>query len=63
MWLDATVARNFSITTVNANPTMAELHDRMLPILDPRDWPSWLGEVESDADALLRPSADDVLRA
>jgi len=41
---------------------MADLHDRMPAILDPSDWPAWLGEVEDDPTTALRPSGDDVLR-
>jgi putative SOS response-associated peptidase YedK len=34
------------------------LHDRMPAILEPEDWPAWLGEAEAEADpvALLRPA-------
>jgi hypothetical protein len=38
------------------NPTMAELHDRMPVILEPSDWPLWLGEVEDDPATVLRPT-------
>ena len=31
-------------------------------ILEPGDWPTWLGEVEGDPTTLLGPSAYDVLR-
>ena len=31
-------------------------------ILEPQDWPTWLGEVEGDPTALLRPAGDDVLK-
>ena len=41
---------------------MAELHDRMPVILEAGDWSQWLGEVEGDPAALLRPAADDVLK-
>ena len=30
-------------------------------MLEEADWPAWLGEVDGDAMALLRPAADDVL--
>jgi putative SOS response-associated peptidase YedK len=30
-------------------------------ILQPTNWPVWLGEVEDDPATLLRPSGDDVL--
>jgi len=31
-------------------------------IIEPEDWPLWLGEVEGDPASLLRPAAEDVLR-
>ncbi len=40
----------------------AELHDRMPLILQPEDQPTWLGEVEGDPAALLRPTGMDVLK-
>jgi putative SOS response-associated peptidase YedK len=60
--LDGTVLRTFAIITTPANAIMATLHDRMPAILEPEDWPAWLGEVEGDPVALLRPAADTVLR-
>jgi putative SOS response-associated peptidase YedK len=47
--------RSFTIVTCPANPLVAALHDRMPVILDPADWPLWLGETEGDFAALLRP--------
>ena len=41
---------------------MAELHNRMSVIIDPHDWPTWLGEVEVDPTLLLRPAGDEVLK-
>jgi putative SOS response-associated peptidase YedK len=41
---------------------VGELHDRMPVILEPEDWPTWLGEVEGDPATLLRPAGDDVLK-
>jgi putative SOS response-associated peptidase YedK len=32
-------------------------------ILEQEDWPLWLGEVEGDPAALLRPAPDHTLRA
>jgi putative SOS response-associated peptidase YedK len=60
-WLDDTVLRTFTITTY-ANEVVGELHDRMPVILEPEDWPTWLGEVEGDPATLLRPAGDDVLK-
>jgi putative SOS response-associated peptidase YedK len=30
-------------------------------ILEQNAWPLWLGEIEGDVQALLRPAAEDVL--
>jgi hypothetical protein len=60
-WPDGTVLRTFTITTY-ANEVVGELHDRMPVILEPEDWPTWLGEVEGDPATLLRPAGDDVLK-
>ena len=53
---DGTVMRTFTIVTTNANPALRPLHERMPVILEPADWPAWLGEFEGDPPALLRPS-------
>ena len=58
---DGSTMRTFAILTTAANATMSVLHDRMPVILEERDWPTWLGEAEGDAPALMRPAADDVL--
>jgi putative SOS response-associated peptidase YedK len=57
------VVRTYCIITVPANATVATIHDRMPLILEPEDWPLWLGEEPNDPARLLRPSADDVLVA
>jgi putative SOS response-associated peptidase YedK len=41
---------------------MAELHDRMPVILEPGDWPAWLGETEDDPASLLHPARHGTLR-
>jgi len=56
------VIRSFAIVTTDANATMAPIHGRMPLVLEPRDWPVWLGEEQGDSKALLRPAADTVLR-
>ena len=53
--------RTFAILTTGASRPMSALHARMPVVLDEADWPLWLGEVEGDATALLRPAADDLL--
>ena len=54
--------RTFAIITTVANATMRQLHDRMPVILEPDDWPVWLGEAAGDPISLLRPSAEGALR-
>jgi putative SOS response-associated peptidase YedK len=58
---DGTAMRTFAILTTAANTTMSILHDRMPVVLEEDHWPVWLGETDSDAPALMRPAADDVL--
>jgi putative SOS response-associated peptidase YedK len=41
---------------------MAALHNRMPLVVEPADWPLWLGEVPGDAAALLHPPPDGTLR-
>ena len=54
---DGTVLRSFVILTTAANAAVAPVHERMPAILEPADWPVWLGEATGDVPALLRPSA------
>ena len=59
---DGEALRTYAILTTAANPVMARLHERMPVILEPADWPLWLGETEGDPLALLRAAPDDALR-
>jgi hypothetical protein len=56
------VLRTYTIITIAANATMAELHDRMPVILEAEAWPTWLGEDGGDIPALMRLAGDQVLR-
>ena len=51
------IVRSFVILTTEATPALRFLHERMPVILEPQDWPLWLGEAPGDPLALLRPSA------
>jgi len=62
-WPDGKITRSFVIATTNANSDVAALHDRMPVILEPGDWPTWLGDVSGDPASLLRPSSKGTLRA
>ena len=55
--------RTFAIITTRPNAEIAELHNRMPPVIEPKDWPAWLGEVEADPAAPLGPPPDSTLRA
>ena len=44
------------VITTDASSDVAELHDRMPVILEPADWPLWLGEAPGDPASLLHPA-------
>jgi putative SOS response-associated peptidase YedK len=56
------VTRSFAIVTTEANRLMAPVHDRMPVVIEPADWPLWLGETSGDPTPLLRPAAESTLR-
>lgn len=56
------VVRSFAIVTTPGNREVAGLHDRMPLIVEPKDWPLWLGEAEGDPAGLLRPAPEGTLR-
>jgi putative SOS response-associated peptidase YedK len=50
--------RSFAIVTTTPNELSAELHNRMLVVLGPETWPTWLGEEPAEPrqlKALLAP--------
>lgn len=58
---DGTHLATCAIVTTAANPAMAELHHRMPVILDPADWPLWLGEAGKGAARLMQAAPEDAL--
>ena len=56
------VLRTFTIATTAANDDMAQLHDRMPMILEPDEWPVWLGEEAGEPAELLRPTSPGTVR-
>jgi putative SOS response-associated peptidase YedK len=56
------IVRSFTIITTRVNATPRAVHDRMLVILEPDNWPLRLGEAEGNAAELLRSPAYEVLR-
>jgi len=49
--------------TIAAGPCTAHIHDREPVLVDPADWPLWLGEAGHGAARLLRPSPPEALVA
>jgi putative SOS response-associated peptidase YedK len=54
--------RTFATITTEANQLVGQIQDRMPVIVEPTDWPLWLGEIEGDPSLLLRPAPEGVLR-
>ncbi len=50
-----------AIVTTPANRAITPIHTRMPLILEPPDWPLWLGEAGKGAARLMVPAADDIL--
>jgi putative SOS response-associated peptidase YedK len=63
---DGEAVESCTILTTTANAVMAPIHKRMPVILDPSDFPAWLGEAPAPPDALaalLRPCPAEALVA
>ncbi|MFC3117897.1 SOS response-associated peptidase [Jhaorihella thermophila] len=50
-----------AIVTTPANAGISSIHSRMPLILEPPDWPLWLGEAGKGAARLMVPADDEVL--
>lgn len=53
--------RTCAIVTTAANSAMAAIHHRVPVILEPRDWPMWLGEAGKGAARLMTALPDGAL--
>ena len=51
-----------AIVTTAANETMGKIHHRIPVILEPQDWPLWLGEAGKGAANLMTATGEDKLR-
>lgn len=62
-WVGADDARltTCAIVTTGANDAMATIHHRMPVILDPVDWPLWLGEAGKGAARLMCAAPEEAL--
>ncbi|MEM6306220.1 MAG: SOS response-associated peptidase, partial [Pseudomonadota bacterium] len=63
-WKDAEGARvpTCAIVTTAANAAMSAIHHRMPVIVEPDDWPLWLGEAGHGAAPLMRAAPEDALQ-
>lgn len=59
---DGTLVESFALVVTDANDDLLPIHPRMPVIVEPEDWPLWLGEVPGDARHLLTPAATGTLR-
>lgn len=51
-----------AVVTTGANAPMQAIHHRMPVVLEPEDWPLWLGEAGKGAATLMTAAADDLLQ-
>ncbi len=51
-----------AVVTCAANAAMGRIHDRLPVILEPADWPLWLGEAGRGAAVLMKACAEDALQ-
>lgn len=51
-----------AVVTCDANADMAPIHDRLPVVLEPKDWPKWLGEEGKGAALLMKPTEVGRLR-
>ena len=61
-WPSGEVTRTFCIITTSANEAMRPIHDRMPVVLEPEDWPVWLGETTGNPSVSLHPPAEEILQ-
>ena len=59
--INGSIIATCAIVTTYANKTMGKIHHRLPVILDPEDWPLWLGEDGKGAAKLMRPIPEPVL--
>ena len=62
-WKDGadTVLPTCAVVTTQASADMQAIHHRMPVIVEPRDWPLWLGEAGKGAATLMTPSEEGLL--
>lgn len=53
-WSPLRAAAACAVATTDAGPGVARIHHREPVILEPADWPLWLGEAGQGAAALMK---------
>jgi putative SOS response-associated peptidase YedK len=62
-WIrDGQALTGLAVVTCAANAAMGRIHDRLPVILEPADWPLWLGEAGHGAATLMKATAEETLR-
>lgn len=51
-----------AVVTTAANDTMGNVHTRMPVVIEPADWPLWLGEAGHGAAVLMHAAPEEALR-
>lgn len=51
-----------AMVTTGANTSMSRIHHRMPVILEPADWPLWLGEAGKGAAVLMKAASEETVR-
>ena len=63
LWSDWHDSLTCAVVTLAAGSNMAHIHDREPLILEPADWPLWLGEAGHGAALVMKPTAPGVLHS
>jgi len=61
-WGKENLTPTCAIVTTSANQTLSGIHSRMPLILEPDDWPLWLGEAGTGAAQLMQPGGEGLLK-
>ena len=63
-WSDESgIIKTCAIVTTASNSKLSRIHHRLPLVLERSDWGFWLGEEGHGASALMKPTADDTLKA
>ena len=57
------IIKTCAIVTTASNTKLSSIHHRLPLVLERSDWGFWLGEEGHGASALMRPTADETLKA